>query len=312
MRLLLSVFVMMILSGCDDHSMTINQLQFVGSHNSYKLAMDIDMVTVLTERSPEAVESLDYSHLPIPDQLDMGLRKLELDVFFDAKTNMLSVGHVQQIDMNSSCSPLISCFNQILAWSKINPTHVPIWISFNAKDQVIDGLPVPDSFSDQALALLDTQIEQSFEGKLIWPKDVVGLNWPRIDQAWGKFLFVLDEAGLKQERYLIDWDSRPMFTTVEPPHPAAAILIVNDPVKNQTSIRDLVDRGYMVRTRADADTREARFNETGRKLAAMSSGAQAISTDYYVPSTHFDSAYQLEPFIRCNPINTSSLCSFYE
>ena len=305
---------MMILSGCDDHSMTINQLQFVGSHNSYKLAMDIDMVTVLTERSPEAVESLDYSHLPIPDQLDMGLRKLELDVFFDAKTNMLSVGHVQQIDMNSSCSPLISCFNQILAWSKINPTHVPIWISFNAKDDYIFGLPSPENFTPVAFNLMDSIIEEMLGEKLIRPRDIVDLQWPLLDEARGKFILILDEGGSKRDMYYEGWQQRPMFTNAPEGHHAAAIMIINDPVNQLEEIQRLVKAGYMVRTRADADTREARENDTRRRTAAFASGAQAVSTDYYLPATHFGNEYQvtLPQPVMCNPITATENCQVSE
>ena len=68
----------------------------------------------------------------------------------------------------------------------------------------------------------------------------------------------------------------------------------------------------MVRTRADADTVEARLNLSERKKAAVESGAQAISTDYYMVSEHFDSPYLVKPFIACNPVNTKSSCDFEE
>ena len=103
-----------------------------------------------------------------------------------------------------------------------------------------------------------------------------------------------------------------MFTAVEPPHPAAAILIINDPIRHKEAITDLVNRGFMVRNRADADTIEARRNLTDRKMAAIESGAQAISTDYYVPSEYFDSPYLVKPFIAFNPVTTKSSCYFKE
>ena len=312
MRFFLLVLLTTGFLGCSSEPVTINQLQFIGSHNSYKLAMDDKVMAQLTRQNPDAARSLDYSHSLITDQLDMGIRKLELDVFFDEDSDSLVVGHVQQIDMNSSCTPLDVCFDQILTWSQANSSHVPIWISFNAKDQRIQGLPVPDVFSDHALELLDREIQRSFEGKLIWPKDVNGLSWPEIEDARGKFLFILDEGGTKQEQYLRSWKSRPMFVPVAPPHPAAAILIINDPIKNHQKIAAMVGQGFMVRTRADADTIEARIQETNRKGLAITSGAQAVSTDYYLPSAHFDSTYRVEPFIRCNPINTGKYCRFVE
>ncbi len=312
MRFFLLVLLTTSFLGCSSEPATINQLQFIGSHNSYKLAMDDKFMAALTKQNPGAARSLDYSHIPIVDQLDLGIRKLELDVFFDQLNKSLVVGHVQQIDMNSSCSPVGVCFQQISTWSEANKSHVPIWVSFNTKDQVIEGLPDPDSFSNEALELLDQEIEQAFEGKLIWPKDVRGLSWPKIKDSRGKFLFILDEGGQKQKHYLQSWESRPMFVSVDTTHPAAAILIVNDPVKDHQKIAELVSQGYMVRTRADADTIEARKQLTNRKELAIMSGAQAVSTDYYLPSKHFESNYRVEAFIRCNPINTGRHCRFAE
>ena len=301
-----------VFSGQAQEGLRINQLQFVGSHNSYKLKMNAVVFAVLSALDSKAARSLDYSHIPLDAQLDLGVRKLELDVFFDAASNTLEVGHVQLIDMRSSCSVLRECFKVVLAWSARNAEHIPIWISFNAKDQKIDDLPDPDVFSDQAFRLLDRHIEEAFEEKLIWPRDVDERNWPSVDDARGKFIFVLDEGGDKRRRYLDRWEERPMFTTVEPPHPAAAILIINDPITQKGVIKELVNRGFMVRTRADANTIEARRNLTDRKMAALESGAQAISTDYYIPSEHFDSPYLVKPFIACNPVTTKSSCVFEE
>ena len=48
-------------------------------------------------------------------------------------------------------------------------------------------------------------------------------------------------------------------------------------------IAALVRDGYIVRTRADADTFEARTNSTERRDRALGSGAQYVSTDYPEP-----------------------------
>ena len=56
---------------------------------------------------------------------------------------------------------------------------------------------------------------------------------------------------------------------VEPGHPSAAVRILNDPIRQADAIREAVAAGYVVRTRADADTREARVGETKRREAAF-------------------------------------------
>jgi hypothetical protein len=91
-------------------------------------------------------------------------------------------------------------------------------------------------------------------------------------------------------------------------------MILNDPVGQFDEIQRLVKAGYMVRTRADADTREARENDTRRRAAAFASGAQAVSTDYYLPATHFGNEYQvslLQP-VQCNPVTSPENCKVSE
>ena len=294
--------------------MHINQIQFIGSHNSYKQAMPDGFVKQLMKVNPKVMESLEYEHVRLAEQLDLGIRKIELDVFYVAYEDQFVVGHVQQIDMNSNCATLRICLNQIIAWSQNNPTHAPIWISFNAKDGYILGLPSPEAFNSVAFALMDSIVEEVLGEKLIRPRDIVDLQWPLLDEARGKFILILDEGGEKRDMYYNGWQQRPMFTNAPEGHPAAAIMILNDPVGQLDEIQRLVAAGYMVRTRADADTREARENDTRRRAAAFASGAQAVSTDYYLPATHFGNEYQvsLPQPIQCNPITAPANCQVFE
>ena len=63
--------------------------------------------------------------------------------------------------------------------------------------------------------------------------------------------------------------------------PEAAVFNIQDPKAEETRIKDLVAQGFMVRTRSDADTREAHAHDQSRLQAALRSGAQIISSDYY-------------------------------
>jgi hypothetical protein len=60
-------------------------------------------------------------------------------------------------------------------------------------------------------------------------------------------------------------------------------MILNDPVGGQGTIADMVGRGYIVRTMADASTVQARSGDVTIRDAALASGAQIVSTDYYRP-----------------------------
>ena len=311
---LLTLLNQSLLSESTNTGIYINHIQFIGSHNSYKLAMPDGFVRQLMKVNPEVIEGLEYEHVPLAEQLELGVRKLELDVFYVAEADQFTVGHVQQIDMNSNCNKLRICLNQIVSWSQNNPTHAPIWISFNAKDDYIFGLPSPETFSPVAFTLMDSIIEEILGEKLIRPNDIVNLQWPLLNEVRGKFILILDEGGAKRDMYYEGWQQRPMFTNAPEGHPASAIMIINDPIGKFDEIQRLVKAGYMVRTRADADTREARENDTRRRLAAFASGAHAVSTDYYLPATHFGTEYQviLPNPIVCNPVTATANCRVSE
>lgn len=57
--------------------------------------------------------------------------------------------------------------------------------------------------------------------------------------------------------------------------------------------REILGAGYMVRTRADADTQQARDDDYTLQQAAFASGGQFVSTDYVG---------------RCNPISAPARC----
>ena len=148
------------------------------------------------------------------------------------------------------------------------------------------------NLDDGAFQALDRAVEQVLGERLIRPREVRPAGsavpvWPTLAQARGKFLLILDEGGAKRDLYADDWQRRPMFVNVGPEHPGAAVMIVNDPVADFRRIQALVGSGYMVRTRADADTWEARSNDTQRRQAAFASGAQAIGSDYYRSTNPF-------------------------
>ncbi len=120
-------------------------------------------------------------------------------------------------------------------------------------------------------------------------------NWPTLNKARGRFLFTLDEPPEKVAVYRgarRSLEGRVFFINTDEDSPAAAYLTINDPVAEGARIRRDVAAGYIVRTRADADTKEARINDTRRREAALASGAQFVSTDYLWPDTRFAGGYQ--------------------
>lgn len=339
----------------------LNQIQVIGSHNSYKQAIDPSLFGLFSKDRPEVARTLDYHHPPLTEQLDLGLRALELDVFYDPEGGRYShpagidrvrdaglplgppfdpeglmsapgfkVLHVQDLDFRSSCLTLRRCLGELKAWSEDHPGHLPVAVTMNAKDQVIErpGYSRPLPFDTAALDALDAEIVDAMgRDRLLAPDDVRGdresleaavleHGWPELEWARGRFLFVLDERGDKLEAYVSGHPGlrgRTLFVDADPGRPEAGFLILNDPVRDQERIRERVEQGYLVRTRADADTAEARTGDSSRRDAAFASGAQFVSTDYAWPNPDLGTGYQVAfpdgALARCNPVIAAQSCS---
>ena len=70
-------------------------------------------------------------------------------------------------------------------------------------------------------------------------------------------------------------------------------------------IAAFVRQGYLVRTRTDENTVEARNNDTRRRDAVLPSGAQILSTDFPASepaATGFTVALPGGVAARCNPV----------
>ncbi|MBD3646474.1 MAG: phosphatidylinositol-specific phospholipase C1-like protein [Pseudomonadales bacterium] len=339
-----------------ENALKFNEIQMLGSHNSYKKAIDPELMAVLRRSNPDVATTLDYAHLPLREQLDFGLRKLELDVFHDPEggryaspfglqvvqspspwdsetmeTPGYKVFHVQDIDFRSHCPLFRQCLREIRHWSEMNPGHIPLVITINAKDEAIDspGFVVPMGFDEAAWQALDDEIREELGSMLFTPDDLRGdhqtlrgavlAGWPTLDSMRGRILFVLDDADQKILSYTSGHASlreRVMFVNAHEDADEAAFRIVNEPRRQLAYIQGLVRQGFVVRTRADADTLEARRGDSARLEAALASGAQIISTDYYRPDERFDTGYRAElpgnVIARCNPVLITRPCEIVE
>jgi hypothetical protein len=97
-----------------------------------------------------------------------------------------------------------------------------------------------------------------------------------------------------------------LFTDAEPDEPDAAFIERNDGLA--ADISELVQKGYLVRTRTDSDTKQARTNDTSTRDAMIASGAQILSTDYPVNEParwtgNFVVTLPGKVVARCNPVN---------
>jgi Phosphoinositide phospholipase C, Ca2+-dependent len=205
--------------------------------------------------------------------------------------------HVLDVDYRSSCLTLADCLGQIAVWSRAHPRHLPIVIGLKTNDvkTPMPGATKPLACDEAALNELESEIRAAFApDQMITPDQVQGNfatlreavlahAWPKLSTARGKVIFVLDDSAAKTKAYqgarkLLE--GRAMFVAAEETSPLAAFISIPDPVTNSGRIAQAVRAGFIVTTRADEETREARKNNTARREAAFASGAQIVQTNF--------------------------------
>ncbi|RYE11714.1 MAG: hypothetical protein EOP44_00670 [Sphingobacteriaceae bacterium] len=324
----------------------INKIQVIGSHNSYKKAIDPALFKLFMQKDSANASKIDYEHIAIDKQLDLGLCNLEIDVYADEKGGRFAhpkglemvkqppyntdgvmdkpgfkVLHIPDLDFRTQFATLAEGLQQLKRWSDLHPNHYPIFITLEAKDAAAKtgDADQTNKLTATVFAELDQTLSDNLGTKnILTPDEVRGShptlndavtqgNWPAVKAARGKFLFILDDKGSKRDLYMANHPSlkgRVMFVNAEAGTPEAAWMIRNNP--KDAEIPKLVKSGYLIRTRADNDTQQARKNDYSDFEAAEKSGAQIITTDYYLKSTHFKSAYSVSfpggKYLRPDPV----------
>jgi hypothetical protein len=346
-----------LLAGCFDTGPHLNEIQVLGTHNSYHIQPRAGLLAAIASFEPELAATLEYTHLPLEEQLERGARQLEIDVYADPagghyarRAGLLAIGqdprsglaelnapglkvlHIQDLDFETHCLSFVACLEAIRGWSRQHPTHVPLMIMIEAKQDPIDdplglGFAVPVPFGPAELDSIDAEIRSVFsDADRITPDEVRGRaetleravldhGWPSLLESRGRVLFTFLNGDAARDAYVEGHPSlagRVMFTTSPVGTPEAAFFNVNDARVDQRRIAELVAAGYLVRTRADIDTIEARSGDTSLQAAAFASGAQFVSTDYLVPNPAFGTGYVAAlpggAPARCNPLAERHSC----
>ena len=346
------------LHAAQDDSIRINQIQIIGTHNSYHAGLGTSEMKLLQQRDMRSAAALDYSHPRLADQLSAGIRQIELDVFadphggrfarpdiaervaaarlppdpdFDPDHEMDQAGfkvmHMQNIDQRSRCHLFVRCLQEVRAWSKAHPRHLPIFILVEYKTTFStrpNGAITAEQVTPELFDALDKEVLSVFSRpEIITPDQVRGHHanlheaigtggWPTLATARGRIVLLLDNRDLAftyaQGHPALN--GRILFPNADPSSPDAAFTELNDGTPAQ--IGPLVKQGYLVRTRADFDTIQARSNNPRRRDEAIASGAQIVSTDYPASEparwTGYSVAFPGQRMTQCNPVNAPPAC----
>jgi hypothetical protein len=200
-----------------DQLVHLNQIQVIGSHNSYNLGFAPSEEKYARMKNPKGYESLGYHHATLTHQLDGGVRQLEIDIVQDPKGGRFAhpkiveltreaglpadpdfdphhemekpgfkVIHIADLNERSSCHLLTSCLTEIRAWSKAHPRHVPLFLLIETKEgatREIPGSVVAEPFTSETFDALDKEIRSVFpENEMVLPDDVRG-SYSSLDAA---------------------------------------------------------------------------------------------------------------------------------
>lgn len=186
----------------------LNEIQVIGTHNSYKLEIQPELLRGMLDRSPAAA-SLDYRHRPLPDQLDLGVRNLELDLYSDPvgghyaspygqraleamgvralpfntegelDTPGIKVMHDCNFDFRSHTLRLEDTLAGLRYWSAMNPGHLPVFVTLNLKQggPPLPGAIDPIEWDASSLDALDAALVAGLGWEnLVLPDDVRGAH----------------------------------------------------------------------------------------------------------------------------------------
>lgn len=197
-----------VLVSASAQQLKLNEIQIVGTHNSYHAGIGANEMDYLRKVNPAAADALDYRHPSLATQLNDGVRQLEIDVFGDAKGGLFvhpagldlaakagypadpdfdpthimekpgfKVLHVQDIDFRSVCEPFTECLAEIRAWSRAHPGHLPLFILVENKDDKPRGdyMVTPEPLTPETFDRLDAEVRSVFHpSEMMVPDEVRG------------------------------------------------------------------------------------------------------------------------------------------
>lgn len=299
-----------------DDEIRLNQIQFKGTHNSYKIATDFC--------PPEWCLTMP----PLNEQLqDLGVRSVELDLHMNAD-GTLDVFHLALMDDLSTCRKFKNCLTLVKDWSDAHAGHLPIFILIEPKDE----------HDEESLTLLgklgvvESEILSVFgRSRVITPDDVRGEHatlrdaittdgWPTLRNCRDRVMFVmLDNSEHLQENLEMhsNLEGAIIFPRNGRGESWSSFLEIGDPstAEAEAALKAAVLEDYIIRVTLDSpETTIEQFEQAS--AATLRAGVQLIDTDHPTETTVPHEEGQGFRFdipdgnpARCNPVNAPEACT---
>ena len=217
--------------------------------------------------------------------------------------------HIPDVDYETNYILLKDALIEIKEWSENNPNHIPIFINIEASSYslrnesfflkllgfsktVSFGLKVYEELDREILDVFPLSTQRIFTPKMLRDtfmtiKHRLSYGWPSLNSCLGKVFFILEGDNCWAYREELEkGKNKPMFVYGSPNDKSTAFLLRNHSMGHEEEMSELSNT-YILRTRSDAGTLEARDNNYSRFDSCLKSKAQIISTDYYKPDLRF-------------------------
>jgi hypothetical protein len=200
-----------------DKTVHLNQIQVVGTHNSYNMGFAPSEGKYFEEHYAKAYHGLEYHHQTLTQQLNAGVRQIELDIVqddqggrfahpkiveltkeaglpadpdFDPKHDFMKPGfktlHLGDLNQRSSCILFTECLKEVRAWSKAHAGHVPVFFLIEDKQGKVSQLPgavTAEPWTAATWDAMDAEIRSVFEESEIVTPDKVRGGYATLEEA---------------------------------------------------------------------------------------------------------------------------------
>lgn len=275
----------------NDLSIKLNDVQILASHNSYKKkGSALGKLFIGLGDSFEEANALKYGYENFTNQLNTGMRSMEIDVRLRKTSFVLT--HVPLVDNSSVAPDFAMGLEEIKLFSDHNPNHFPIIILMEIKDDWMVLDHALQNIGPEQLESLDKLLIEKLGETLYMPNEmletgktlqetVTSTGWPSVQSLLGKVVFILHPGSFTTSYVGLDesLSSQAMFPGLykdEVDQDFASFVVHND--IDIVSISSLVNQGFIVRTRIDD---YLSFEQENYENAILS-GAQILSSDFTI------------------------------
>ncbi len=184
----------------------LDQIQVIGTHNSYHLAPDPVAARLIRAVTPGEAAAIDFSHRPLTEQLDrLAVRQLELDLYLDPRGGLyarpmalaaaaregretpahdpdhrlrapgVKILHSPDFDFRTTVLTLQDALMEVRDWSDRNPRHAPVFVLLEPKAESYWPPTRPPAWNAEAMVVLEKEVLSVIpRARLLTPDDVRG------------------------------------------------------------------------------------------------------------------------------------------